>query len=242
MAMVRRYGGIDWFNLGDRDLGTHLYRTHRLRQGASLTEVTGEIARAWGLGLVMLPVTDDPLETRVTVAEEGEIGFQEYFVRRHHDVAVSAVRFVGAEQARPAPGVIESIEQARVVLIAPSNPIVSIGPLLAVPGVREALRRRRPDTIAVSGIVAGKALKGPADRLLVELGHEASVGGVARLYAELASSLVIDDADAFSRSEVEAAGMHCLVTDTIMRDPDAAARLTRSILDDHRARTQEQYR
>jgi LPPG:FO 2-phospho-L-lactate transferase len=242
MAMVRRYGGIDWFNLGDRDLGTHLYRTHRLEQGASLAEVTTEIAAAWELPLTLLPVTDDPLQTRVTVADEGEIGFQEYFVRRHHDVAVSAVRFVGAETARPAPGVIEAIEQADVVLIAPSNPIVSIGPLLAVPGVRDALGRRRSDTIAISGIVAGKALKGPADRLLVELGHEASVAGVARLYTDLASTLVIDDADRDSRAEVEAAGMHCLVTDTIMRDPEVAARLTTYILDDHRARTQEQHR
>ncbi len=242
MAMVRRYGGIDWFNLGDRDLGTHLYRTHRLRQGASLTEVTAEIAAAWELTLTVLPVTDDPLQTRVTVADEGEIGFQDYFVRRHHDVAVSAVRFVGAETARPAPGVIEAIEQAGVVLIAPSNPIVSIGPLLAVPGVREALLQRRSDTIAISGIVAGKALKGPADRLLVELGHEASVTGVARLYADLASTLVIDDADRDSCAQVEASGMHCLVADTIMRDPEVAAQLTRSILDEHRARTQEQNR
>jgi LPPG:FO 2-phospho-L-lactate transferase len=230
MDGLRRYGGVDWFNLGDRDLGTHLYRTHRLREGASLAEVTGEIASAWGLGLRVLPVTEDPLRTMVTVVDEGEIGFQEYFVRRRHDVAVTSVRFDGAETARPGPGVLEAIESAEVVVIAPSNPIVSIGPLLAVPGVRAAVVARRGSVVAVSPIVAGAALKGPADRMLTELGHDASVVGVARLYAELAASLVVDDADAAHAPEVEAMGMRCLVRPTIMSQPGVAASLARAVL------------
>jgi LPPG:FO 2-phospho-L-lactate transferase len=135
MDTVRRYGGISWFNLGDRDLGTHLYRTQRLREGATLTQATGEIVAAWGLRLRVLPVTDDRLETRVTVEGEGEIGFQEYFVQRRHDVAVTEVRFDGADTAEPGPGVLDAITTAERVVVCPSNPIVSIGPLLAVAGV-----------------------------------------------------------------------------------------------------------
>ena len=230
MEMVRRYGGIDWFNLGDRDLGTHLYRTHRLGQGATLTEVTAEITRAWGLDLHVLPATDDPIETRVTTVDEGEIGFQEYFVRRHHDVAVTAVRVAGADDATPTPAVVDAITRADLVVIAPSNPIVSIGPLLAIPGLSEALADRRPSVVAVSGIIAGKALKGPADRLLTELGHEASVGGVAAIYAEIAATLVVDTADQDNTAAVRAAGMECVVLDTIMSDAAASERLCRQIL------------
>jgi LPPG:FO 2-phospho-L-lactate transferase len=218
-----------WFNLGDRDLATHLYRTDRIRAGATLSEVTAEIAAAWDLGLSLLPVTDDPLRTRLTV-DEGEIGFQEYFVQRHHDVAVSAVRFAGAESAAPAKGVLDSIAGAERVVIAPSNPIVSIAPVLAVPGVREAVEKRRPDVVAVSPIIAGAALKGPADRLLRELGHESSVVGVARLYAPFAGTLVIDQADADLAGDVEAEGLRCVVTDTVMRGPGEAAALARVVL------------
>jgi LPPG:FO 2-phospho-L-lactate transferase len=230
MDGIRRYGGVDWFNLGDRDLGTHLYRTHRLREGASLTEVTGEIARAWGLSLRILPVTEDPLRTMVTVVDEGEIAFQEYFVRRRHDVAVTSVRFEGAGSARPGPGVLDAIETADRVVIAPSNPIVSIGPLLAVPGVRDAVTERRASVVAVSPIVAGAALKGPADRMLAELGHDPSVVGVARLYAELAATLVIDEADASASSEIEALGLRCLVRQTIMSQHGVAASLAHAVL------------
>jgi LPPG:FO 2-phospho-L-lactate transferase len=181
MEGLRRYNGVDWFNLGDRDLATHMYRTHRLRDGAGLTEITGEITRAWELGLTLLPVTDDELRTMVTVVDEGEIGFQEYFVRRQHDVAVTDVRFAGADDAAPAPGVLDALTDADVTVIAPSNPLVSIGPVLAVPGVRDAVTVGREHTVAVSPIVGGAALKGPADRMLRELGHDASVVGVARL-------------------------------------------------------------
>lgn len=230
MEGLRRYGGIDWFNLGDRDLATHLYRTQRLSEGAGLAEVTAEIVRAWDLDLRVLPVTEDPLRTMVTVVDEGEIGFQEYFVQRQHDVAVSAVRFVGAEGCRPAPGVLAALADAERVVIAPSNPIVSIGPVLAVPGVRAAVEARRGDTVAVSPIVAGAALKGPADRLLRELGHEASVVGVARLYAPLAATLVVDEADADLAGAVEAEGVRCVVAPTIMRDAEAAAALGQVVL------------
>ena len=230
MDGLRRYGGIDWFNLGDRDLGTHLYRTQRLRDGATLSEVTAEIVAAWGLALRVLPVTDDALRTMVTVVDEGEIGFQEYFVRRRHDVAVTAVRFAGAEAARPAPGVLDAIATADVVVIAPSNPIVSIGPLLAVPGVRDAVAARRTDVVAVSPIVAGVALKGPADRMMVELGHDASVAGVAHLYRDLAATLVIDEADAAASPTVEAEGVRCVATPTVMSRPGVAAALARTML------------
>lgn len=229
-ALARYPGARTWFNLGDRDLATHLFRTDRLRAGASLSEVTAEIAAAWGLGCRLLPVSDDPVRTMVTLEDEGEVGFQEYFVRRHHDVAVRSVRFAGAASARPGPGVLDALRDADRVVIAPSNPLVSIDPVLAVPGVREAVVARRDATVAVSPIVAGAALKGPADRLLRELGHEASVVGVARLYAPLAATLVVDEADAARAPEVEAAGMRCVVAPTIMRDVDAAATLAEVVL------------
>ncbi|MGH9185652.1 MAG: 2-phospho-L-lactate transferase, partial [Acidimicrobiales bacterium] len=160
MDTLARYGGDDWFRLGDRDLGTHLYRTGRLGRGADLATVTAEIAAGWGLRLRLLPVTNDRLRTMVDVAGEGEIDFQEYFVHRRHAVPITSVRFDGADTSGPAPGVLDAIAGAEVVVIAPSNPIVSIGPLLAVPGVAEAVAARQAQTVAVSPIVAGAALKG----------------------------------------------------------------------------------
>jgi LPPG:FO 2-phospho-L-lactate transferase len=167
----------------------------------------------------------------VTVEGEGEIGFQDYFVGRQHSVAVTSVRFDGAAESQPAPGVLEAIEGADVVVIAPSNPIVSIGPVLAINGVREAVVGHRARNVAVSPIVAGAALKGPADRMLRELGHEPSVVGVARLYAELASVLIVDEADAELADEVEAVGMKCVVVPTVMSSPAVAASLARSTLE-----------
>lgn len=231
MDTLRRYGGNTWFNLGDRDLGTHLYRTQRLRDGATLTQVTAEITAAWGLGLRLLPVTDDRVETRVTVVGEGEIGFQEYFVQRRHAVPVTGVRFDGADTAKPTADALDAIATADRVVVCPSNPIVSIGPLLAVPGVREAVADRRADVVAVSPIVAGAALKGPADRLLRELGHEASVVGVARLYAPFAATLVVDSADASLAADVEAEGVRCVVAPTVMSDAGAAEALARTVLE-----------
>lgn len=231
MDMLRRYGGIDWFNLGDRDLGTHLYRTHRRHQGAPLSQVTAEVCAAWGIGVRVVPVTDDPIETRVVVVDEGEIGFQEYFVRRRHDVAVTSVRVSGVDAARPAPGVLEAIADADVVIVAPSNPIVSIGPLLAVPGVRDAVIARRDATAAVSPIIGGKALKGPADRMMRELGFDATALGVARHHLDLAAAMVIDEVDADLAGEIEALGLRCVVTDTVMTDAERAAALCRVVID-----------
>jgi LPPG:FO 2-phospho-L-lactate transferase len=234
MATLERYGGLTWFGLGDRDLGTHLYRTARLRDGAPLSEVTGEIARAWDLELSVLPVSDDPVRTLLTLAsgpEAGtEVAFQDYFVRMQHSVAVSSVRISGAADAVPAPGVLAALASADTVVVAPSNPIVSIGPVTAVPGVQEAVAARRSSVVAVSPLVGGKALKGPADRLMRELGHEDSVVGVARLYAPYVGTLVIDTADAEFTGAVEAEGLRCVVTDTIMRDPAAAADLCKVAL------------
>ena len=230
MDALDRYGGITWFRLGDRDLATHLYRTHRMDQGADLAAATAEIAAAWGLELTVLPVTNDRIETRVTTVDEGEIGFQDYFVRRRHDVAVTAVRVAGSERAQPTPGLIEALETAQSIIIAPSNPIVSIGPVLEVPGVRKSVAARRDAVVAVSPIVGGAALKGPADRLMRELGHESSVVGVARLYQDVAATLVIDEADAHLADDVETVGVSCVVAPTIMDSIDTAAALARTVL------------
>jgi LPPG:FO 2-phospho-L-lactate transferase len=227
-------GRLGWFNLGDRDLGTHLFRTTRLAEGASLTQVTSEITSRWKLGLCLLPMSDDPVETRVVIVEatgeEKEVGFQEYFVGRHHDIPVRAIRLAGVEQARPAPGVIEAIGAAEQIVICPSNPVVSIGPVLATGGIGEAVAARRDQVAAVSPIIAGRALKGPADRMLAELGHDSSVVGVARMWAPYASVLVIDDADAERADEVAAAGMRPVVAPTIMTGPEEAAALARVVL------------
>jgi LPPG:FO 2-phospho-L-lactate transferase len=235
MEELRAYSGgrLGWFNLGDRDLGTHLFRTTRLNEGALLSEVTAEISARWGLRLRLLPMTDDRVETRVVVSDsEGvrEIGFQDYFVKHRHDVPVKEVRLAGTEVATAASGVLESIDAADQLVICPSNPVVSIGPVLATGGIGEAVAARRDRTVAVSPIIAGKALKGPADRMLAELGHDPSVVGVARLWAPFAATLIIDDADADRAQEVEAAGMRAVVVPTIMRGPDEAAALARVVL------------
>lgn len=219
-----------WFSLGDRDLGTHLYRTSRLRDGLALSEVTGEIALGWGITARLLPVTDDRLRTRVHTVDGRELAFQEYFVRERHDVDVTRVEVVGAGTARPAPGVMEAVRDAEVVVIAPSNPVVSIEPVLMVPGIREALTERRSSVAAVSPIVGGAALKGPADRLLRNLGHEPSVVGIARWYAPLAATLVVDVEDSHHSSAIEEAGMRCVVTDTIMRSVDVSANLANTVV------------
>ena len=227
-------GQLAWFRLGDKDLATHLYRTSRLRDGATLSQVTAEIAERWQVGVRIVPMSDDPVETRVTVTEaEGdsvEIGFQEYFVGRHHDVTVEKIRLAGIEDSLPSPGVVDAIASADVVVICPSNPLVSIAPVLSVPGIEDAIAARRSDVVAVSPIIAGRAIKGPADRLLTELGHEASAVGVARLYARIAGTLVIDETDAGLASAVEAEGLHCVVAPTIMHGLAEAAALARVVL------------
>jgi LPPG:FO 2-phospho-L-lactate transferase len=230
MSALEAYGGHSWFGLGDLDLGTHLFRTQRLAEGASLTTVTSEIVARWGLQLAMLPMSHDRVETRVQLLDGPEIGFQEYFVERRHSVAVSSVRFAGAATAVPAPGVIAAIASAERVIIAPSNPLVSIDPILAIPGIREAITARRKDVVAVSPIIAGAALKGPADRLLTELGHDASVVGVAKLYTGLARSLIIDNLDVDRVPEIEALGMQAVATESVMKTPEIAAALAQAVL------------
>jgi LPPG:FO 2-phospho-L-lactate transferase len=225
MAELGRYGGDDWFSLGDRDLGTHLFRTARRRAGATLTEVTGEITEAWGLACRLLPVTDDRLQTRLTLEDGAEIGFQEYFVKLRHSVPVTAIRFDGAPESRPTDAALSAIVDAEVLVIAPSNPLVSIAPVLAVPGVERAVAARRDRNVAISPIIAGRALKGPADRLLRELGEEASVVGVARRYRHLVATMVIDEADADLAEAVEAEGVRAVVVPTIMTEPGVARAL-----------------
>jgi LPPG:FO 2-phospho-L-lactate transferase len=231
MDALDRYGGPTWFRLGDRDLATHLHRTGRLADGAGLAEVTAEIAGAWEVGVRLLPATEDRLRTMVTLEDGTEVGFQEYFVGMRHDIPVAAIRFDGAEAARPTPGVLEAIDEAEVVVIAPSNPLVSIDPILAVPGISEAVATRRSSTVAVSPIVGGVALKGPADRMLAELGHESSAVGVARHYRDLVGTMVIDVVDADLAPEVEAEGVRCVVTDTVMHTAEVAAALAKVALE-----------
>lgn len=237
MEALARYGAVrppgsgaapTWFNLGDTDLATHFYRTARLAEGARLTDVTGEIARAWGLGLTMVPMTDDRFRTMVTLADGDEVSFQDYFVRLRHGVPVRAIRF--DHDARLSPEAEAALRGSEAVVIAPSNPLVSIGPIRALVGVDEALAARRDSVVAVSPIIGGAALKGPADRMLVELGFEPSVVGVARLYAPIAGTLVIDTTDAGLAAEVEAAGMRCVVTATIMSQPGVAPALATTCL------------
>lgn len=223
-----------WFNLGDTDLATHFYRTARLAEGAAARVVTDEIRRAFGVATAIVPMSDSPVRTRVHISSQSPVepaatvAFQEYFVRLAHSVPVSAVTFEGADTA----AFIEPslLSGARAVVIAPSNPIVSIGPIRALRGVDTILAARRKSVVAISPIVAGSALKGPADRMLVELGHEPSVVGVARLYAPVCGTLVIDEQDAHLASKVESEGVACVVTDTIMSKPGVAASLAAASL------------
>lgn len=222
LEALERLGEPPWFRIGDRDLATHVFRTLRLSEGAPLSAVTAALATALGVGVRVLPVTDDPLRT-VLDTSEGELAFQDYFVRRRWQPRVRAVRFAGADAARPAPGVLEAIDGANAVLIAPSNPIISIGPLLAVPGVREALGRRRERTVAVSPIVGGRAIKGPAAEMMAALRVRVDAAGVAQLYAGITGTLVIDTVDAALAADVEREGVRAVVAPTIMTD-DASRR------------------
>ena len=218
-----------WFNLGDRDLATHLYRTARLAEGATPTQVADEVRRAWGLDVRLLPMTDGRQVTMIELASGEEVSFQDYFVRLRHGVPVRAVRFDGAP-ATPTIEVREVLSEAATIVVAPSNPIVSIGPIRAVAGVEEILGRRRDVTVAVSPIVGGAAIKGPADHMLTELGHEASVVGVARLYAPIAAALVIDPVDAALAGAVEREGIRAIVHPSVMSTPALAADLARVTL------------
>ena len=221
--------GATWFKLGDRDLATHLYRTGRRAEGAALSQVTAEVAATFGVGFRLLPVTDDRLRTLVVV-DGHELDFQTWFVGRRHQGSVTEVRFEGGDAATPAPGVLEALAAADRIVVCPSNPIVSIGPLLAVPAVAEALEARRAQVVAVSPIIAGAAVKGPAASLLADLGHEVNAVGVARAYRAFASALVIDEIDADLASAVEAQGVTAIVAPTILDGLPAAEALARVVL------------
>jgi LPPG:FO 2-phospho-L-lactate transferase len=226
---LQRFGYETWFNLGDGDLATHVHRTDMLRRGATLSEATASIVEAFGLRLRLLPVSDDRVRTLVDT-DAGTLAFQEYFVKRRNEDVVRAVRFEGAEAATPAPGVIDAIHQADIMCIAPSNPVVSIGPVLAVPGVRDALRDTPAKVVAVSPIVGGKTVKGPADRMMASLGMTPTATGVAEAYPDFLDVLVIDEEDRALAPEVEAAGVRAVVAQTIMHGPAEKRALAEVVL------------
>jgi LPPG:FO 2-phospho-L-lactate transferase len=226
-------GERPWFQLGDRDLATHLWRTDRLRAGMRPTTIALSLRERFGIAPTILPMSDEPVRTNVRT-DEGWLEFQEYFVHRHQAPEVHEVRFDGIDVARPTPEVLAAIDAASVVVIAPSNPIVSIGPILALPGIREALveaRARGVRVWAVSGIIGGAALKGPADRMLTSLGHESSALGVARLLADVATDVVIDRVDAGLADAVAETGPRVHVLDTIMGGDAGRARFAGELLD-----------
>jgi LPPG:FO 2-phospho-L-lactate transferase len=231
MDGLERYGSSTWFRLGDRDLATHLHRTERLASGATLSEVTAEIARAWGIAFRLLPMSDDAVRTLLTLQSGEVVEFQEYFVHLRHSEPVGSVEFHGSREAFPAPGVLEALDEARVVVLAPSNPVLSLGPILSLRGISETLRRRRQRVVAITPIVAGRALKGPADHLLKELGHEPSALGVARLLSEVAGNFILDASDAHLSGDICALDMGVAVTETVMATPAVAQSLALSALD-----------
>jgi LPPG:FO 2-phospho-L-lactate transferase len=222
-------GGESWFRLGDRDLATHLYRSQRLAAGASKTQVTAELCDRLNVPVRLLPVTDDVIATCFDTAL-GPMTFQEYFVRHHHDVAVSSIDVVGADAATATAQVLDALRESSRIVIAPSNPLISIDPILRVRGVREVLEDRRDVVVGISPIIDGRALKGPADRLLGELGHEVSCLGVVDFYKGLVATWIIDEADAARVDEVRSRGVNVVVTTTIMADPENARRLSAAVL------------
>ncbi len=224
MDLLMLYGEETWFRVGDADLATHVRREHLMRNGASLTDAAASMAASLGVSSHLVPATDDRLRT-VLQTDAGELDFQAYFVQRAQRDEVRAVRFDGVEAARPSPAALSAVVNAEMVVIGPSNPIVSIGPILALPGMREALLASPAPRIGVSGIVAGKALRGPADRMLTSLGHESSALGVARIYEGLVERFVIDDADVALAPAVEALGMAVSVLPTVMRNDEDRAGL-----------------
>jgi LPPG:FO 2-phospho-L-lactate transferase len=226
---IERLGGETWFQLGDRDLGLHLVRTEALRRGEPLSAVTERIARAVGLQLALLPATDDRLRTRIRTPA-GEFEFQEWFVARGHADRVDEVVYDGAAEATPAPGVLEAVEAAELIAIAPSNPFVSIGPILAVDEIRALVERRRERVVAVSPLIGGRAVKGPADAMFQSLAGGTGAAQVTDCYKGLIGALVIDEADADDAAAVAERGVWPLVTRTLMSEPDARAELVETVL------------
>lgn len=226
---IAAYGEDPWFLIGDRDFATHITRTHWLRQGATLSEVTRRMASALGIGARLLPMSDEPVRTLVKVAD-GWLDFQDYFVGRRHEDTVLDVAFDGVEVARAAPGVKEAILDADLVLICPSNPVVSIGPILAVPGLREAVAEAKAPVVCVSPIVGGTALKGPAAGMLEQKGYEVSARGVAAYYGDLVDVMVIDEQDAHLAPAIERLGKRVIVLQTVMGDRDDRVRFATDVL------------
>jgi LPPG:FO 2-phospho-L-lactate transferase len=230
LEQMPRFGEPGWFGLGDRDLATHLHRTRLLREGRGLTEVTADIASALGVGARVLPMSDQPVRTRI-LGPEGWISFQEYFVRDKAQTDVRAVEYAGAGAATPAPGVVEAIREARAVLVCPSNPITSIGPILAVPGMIRTLQETSATVIAVSPIIGGEAVSGPAGRLMAAAGLSVSASGVARAYAPWLDVLVVDERDGDLIPEIAALGVRALAAPTLMTDREAETALARRLLE-----------
>ena len=219
-----------WFNLGDKDLATHLFRTKLLKNGLKLSDVTAQISRALGLKVTILPMTDDKFETRI-LTEMGSVHFQEYLVKRAAKDEVLGVEFIGAKSANPAPGVVESIMEAQMVIICPSNPVVSIGTILAVNSVRDAVRRTDAKKVAVSPIIAGAPVKGPADKLLRGLGFEVSAYSVAKLYSDFLDTFILDAVDSAEKEKIEKLGIEVKVTNTIMKSLQDKIELARTVLE-----------
>jgi LPPG:FO 2-phospho-L-lactate transferase len=229
LDLLKKQGLDTWFGLGDRDLATHLYRTQRLKEGATLTEITDEVCGVLGLKTKILPMTNDWFETRVTT-NEGSMHFEEYFVRKQAKDEVLGVEFVGAAKAKPSPGVLNAILEADKVVVCPSNPIVSIGTILSVEGIRDALKRTNAKVTGISPIVAGLPLKGPADKMLRSLGVEVSAFGVAKLYSDFLDEFVIDLQDAAEKHRLEKLGLTVKVTNTIMKSLDDKVALAKAVL------------
>jgi LPPG:FO 2-phospho-L-lactate transferase len=230
MDALAEYGEEAWFRLGDRDFATHIARTARVRAGHALTSVVRSLQDALGVPTPILPMTDEPVRTQVRT-DEGWLDFQEYFVHLRQEPDVREVRFSG--DLAPTAQVLEALDEAEVIVIGPSNPIVSIGPILAGPiaGLAAARARAGIPVVAVSPIVGGVALKGPADRMLRSLGHESSARGVARIYREIATAFVLDTVDSALEPDIAALGLRTLVTDTIMADAAGRARVARAVLE-----------
>lgn len=230
MQQLTRYGHEDWFALGDRDLATHIHRTQLLRQGQTPSEVIDDLRLRLDLKLRLLPMSDQPIQTHI-LTDAGLLHFEEYFVRHRCSDPVQGVQFIGADTARPAPGVLDALKEAEAILIAPSNPIVSIGSILAVPGIHEALHEASGMVVAVSPIVGGAPIKGPADKLMRGLHMEISAVGVARFYRDFLDVMVIDQQDQHLLPAIEDLGIPALATDTIMRDAASKAALARTVLE-----------
>ena len=229
LKMLQTYGYEAWFNLGDRDLATHIHRTSLLKSGLSLSKVTAKISQALGVKIRIVPMTDEKLET-IVVSDKGRMHFQEYLVKRGAQDKVINVEFEGVEKAHPAPGVLDSILNSEGIIVCPSNPIVSIGTILSIRGVRDALRRTKSKVVARSPIVAGAPIKGPADKLMQGLGVEVSAYGVSELYKDFIDAFIIDNVDREEKQRIEALGLHVTVTNTIMKSLEDKVQLAQAAL------------